>query len=64
MYEYKVETFVTIAGLKKEANQLKDFEFQEYLNEKEKDGWHFMSCAFERNNGGEITYKVFFRKEK
>ena len=64
MSEYKVETYLTRAGLKKEADLLENENFQKYLNSKEEEGWSFVSCAFLRNNGGEVTYKVFFKKEK
>ena len=63
MYEYKVETYLTRAGLKQEADLLENEKFQDYLNKMANEGWRFVSCAFLRNNGGEITYKVFFEKK-
>jgi len=64
MNEYKVETYLTRAGLKKDADLFENEYFQQYLNSKAEEGWDFISCAFLRNNGGEITYKVFFKREK
>ena len=64
MYNYKVETYMTFAGLKKEKELLENEKFAAYLNEQEEDGWIFQSFAFFRNNGGEVCYKVIFRKEK
>ena len=64
MNEYKVETYLTRAGLKQEADLLENEKFQDYLNKMDSEGWQFVSCVFLRNNGGEITFKVFFKKEK
>ena len=64
MSEYKVETYLTKAGLKHDADLLENEKFQEYLNKMDEEGWSFVNCSFLRNNGGEITYKVFFRKVK
>ena len=64
MAEYKVETYLTRVGLKKEADILENEKFQNYLNEMELKGWRFVSCAFLRNNGGEVTLKVIFKFEK
>ena len=64
MYTYKVKTFYTLAGLKFEKDEEKNAEFEELLNSMDEKGWEFVSFAFVRNNGGEVSYKVVFRKQK